>query len=134
MDKALRDMGLARKAGLLVLGEERCSEAVSEGKAKLLLLAEDASPGTVKRAGASLQGHRALMETLPWKKEELGAALGKPGCAIVCFTDLPLASRFASAMAEALPQWRSTAELLSRREDKARRRKAAPRKHERGGA
>ena len=134
MDKALRYMGLARKAGLLALGEDRCTEAVSEGRAKLLLLASDASPGAVKRAGASLRGHRAPMEALPWKKEELGVALGRPGCVMVCFTDLPLASRFASAMAEDLPQWQATAELLSRREDKIRRRKAAPRKHERGGA
>ena len=71
MDKALRYMGLARKAGLLALGEDRCTEAVSEGRAKLLLLASDASPGTVKRAGASLRGHRAPMETLPWEKDDM---------------------------------------------------------------
>ena len=50
------------------------------------------------------------------------------------FTDPGLAARFAGAMAEELPQWAETADLLSRREDKMRRRKAAPRKHERGGA
>ena len=133
MDKALRYMGLARKAGLLALGEDRCAEAVSQGRAKLVLLAADASPGAVKRAGAALRGHRAPLETLPWEKAELGAALGRPSCAVVCFTDLSLASRFASAMAEELPQWEASAELLSRREDKIRRRKAAPRKHERGG-
>ena len=48
---------------------------------------------------------------------------------MVCFTDLPLAARFAAAMADTSEAWQDTAELLSRREDKAVRRKAAPRKH-----
>ena len=133
-DKAKRYMGLARKAGLLALGEDRCMEALGEGKAKLLLLAADASPGATKKAQAGLRGHRAVLDTLPWEREELGAALGKPGCGMICFTDPGLAASFAAAMAEELPQWADTAALLSRREDKMRRRKAAPRKHERGGA
>ena len=133
MDKAQRYLGLARKAGLLVIGEEGCGAAVSGGKAKLFLLPRDASPNTVKRAGTFLRGHRAPLETLPWEKEELSALLGKQGCGMLCFTDLPLAARFAAAMADDLPQWADTAALLSRREDKAARRKAAPRKHERGG-
>ncbi len=134
MDKARRYLGLARKAGLLAIGEESCSLAVSGGKAKLFLLALDASPNAVKRANAVLRGHRAPLETLPWEKEELSALLGKGSCSMLCFTDLPLAARFASAMAEDAPQWEDTAALLSRREDKAARRKAAPRKHDRGGS
>ena len=133
MDKARRYLGLARKAGLLVTGEESCGDTVAAGKAKLLLLASDASPTAAKRARSFLAGHRAPLETLPWEKESLSALLGKRGCSMLCFTDLPLAARFASAMAEELPQWADTAALLSRREDKAARRKAAPRKHERGG-
>jgi ribosomal protein L7Ae-like RNA K-turn-binding protein len=133
MDKAQSYLGLARKAGLLSMGEDGCGDTVSAGRAKLLLLASDASPGTVKRAKAMLAGHRAPMETLPWERETLSALLGKAGCSILCFTDLPLAARFAAAMADASPQWGDTAELLARREEKAARRKAAPRKHERGG-
>ena len=133
MDKAQGYLGLARKAGLLVTGEDGCGDAVSAGKARLLLLAADASPGTVKRAKSMLNGHRAPMETLPWEKETLSALLGKAGCSILCFTDLPLAARFAAAMQDASPQWEETAALLARREEKAVRRKAAPRKHERGG-
>lgn len=133
MDKAQRYLGLARKAGLLATGADGCADAIASGKAKLLMLASDASPNTAKRARSLLNGHRALLVTLPWEKETLSAMLGKGGCAMVCFTDLALASRFAAAMAEDLPQWAGTAELLARREEKAARRKAAPRKAQIGG-
>ena len=71
--------------------------------------------------------------TLPWTKAELSAMLGKRGCSMLCFTDLPLAARFAAALAEELPGWKETAELLAQREDKLKRRKAAPRKHTESG-
>ena len=67
------------------------------------------------------------------EKETLSALLGRQSCSMLCFTDLPLASRFAAAMADEAPQWGDTAALLARREEKAARRKAAPRKAQRGG-
>ena len=44
-----------------------------------------------------------------------------------------IAARFAAALAEELPGWKETAELLAQREDKLKRRKAAPRKHTESG-
>ena len=129
MDKAAQYLCIARKAGLLVMGEDACSAAVAAGKARLMALASDASANTVKRAGSTLQGHRALLAALPWTKDELAGILGK-SCAVLCMTDLPLAARFASALAESLPEWRETASILSQREDKAARRRAAGRKHD----
>ena len=129
MDKALRYMALARKAGRLAVGETGCSTALASGKARLLLLASDASESTRKRAVKMLYGRRAPLRTLPWSRAELSELLGKNSCGMMCFTDLPLASRFASSMNEVLDSWSDTAELLSQREAKAARRKAAPRKH-----
>ena len=129
MDKAQQDMALARKAGRLAVGEEPCGAAASAGRARLLLLAADASPNAQKRAAGFLFGRRAVLQSLPWTKEELSALLGKQGCSMVCFTDLPLAAQFAAAMADADGAWQDTAELLSRRRDKVARRRAAPRKH-----
>ena len=114
-DKAVEYLCLARKAGLLHLGEERCLQAAESGKARLLLLPSDVSPAAEKRALRALEGRRAPLEHLPWTNERLCDLLGKSGCGMLCFTDLPLASRFSSAMAEELPPWRATAELLSRR-------------------
>ena len=128
MDKAQQYMALARKAGRLAVGEDNCGAVVSAGRSRLLLLASDASPNAQKRAVGFLYGRRAILQSLPWSKAELSALLGKRGCSMVCFTDLPLAARFAAAMAGEHESWQDTAALLSRREDKAARRKAAPRK------
>lgn len=128
MDRAMRYLSLGRKAGLLLTGEDNCRAAAHGGKARLLLLAADASPNAQKRAADALAGHRAPLRTLPWSKEELSSLLGRRGCSMVCFTDLGLAGHFAQAMAQADPEWQETAALLSAREEKAKRRKAEKRK------
>lgn len=128
-DDALKYLGLARKVGLLAVGEEAAGNTMAAGKGKLLVLGSDASPNAQRRAETFCFGHRAPRMTLPWKKEELSRQLGKPGCSMLCFTDLALADQFAAALAEELPEWKDTAELLAQRREKALRRKAAPRKH-----
>ena len=100
MDKAAQYLGLARKGGMLAVGEEGSGTAIAAGKGRLLMLAADASPNAQKRAAGFLYGHRAPVQTLPWTKAELSAMLGKRGCSMLCFTDLPLAARFAAALAE----------------------------------
>ena len=97
MDKAAQYLGLARKGGMLAVGEEGSGTAIAAGKGRLLMLAADASPNAQKRAAGFLYGHRAPLQTLPWTKAELSAMLGKRGCSMLCFTDLPLAARFAAA-------------------------------------
>ncbi len=111
------------------MGEESCGETAAAGKARLLLLASDASDNARRRAESFLRGRRAPLMTLPWTKDELSALLGRNGCSMLCFTDLPLAAVFAGAMAEETETWRETADLLKARQEKAARRKAAPRKH-----
>ena len=129
MDKALQYLALARKAGRLAVGEESCGAAAASGKARLMLLASDASENARKRASGFLNGRRAPLASLPWTKAELCDLLGRNGCSMVCFTDLPLAARFAAAMSGDHSGWQDTADILTRREEKAARRKAAPRKH-----
>lgn len=49
MDKILGMIGLAKKAGKAVSGETLCLAAVKEGKARLLIIACDASENTKKQ-------------------------------------------------------------------------------------
>ena len=133
MDKAAQYLGLARKGGMLAVGEEGSGAVIAAGRGRLLLLAADASPNARKRAEGFLYGHRAPLQTLPWTKAVLSALMGMRGCCMLCFTDLPLAARFSAALAEEDPGWKETADLLAQREDKLRRRKAAPRKHTESG-
>ena len=134
MDKAKSYLGFARKSGNLVLGEERCGEAATEGRLKLLLLASDASDNARRRAEGYTVGHRFPLMGAGMTKEELCSLLGSGGCAMVGFTEWGLASQFASAMAGNNSDWQETAALLAQRRDKAARRKAAPRKHKSNGA
>ncbi len=131
MDKALSYLGIARKAGMLSIGEESCGGAAAAGRVRLLLLAGDASENAQKRAEGFLLHRRAPLRRLPWSKEELSALLGRRGCSMIGFTELGLAAEFAAAMATGDADWTDTAELLAARRDKAERRKAAPRKNKR---
>ena len=49
MDKLLQMMGLARRANLLLAGEEVVADAIAAHKARLVLLAADASERTGKK-------------------------------------------------------------------------------------
>lgn len=48
-DKIYSFIGLAKKAGRLVAGEEACERALKSEKAYLLIISEDASLNTVKK-------------------------------------------------------------------------------------
>lgn len=133
MDKARSYLALARRAGQLVLGEERCGEAAAAGRLKLLLLASDASDNARRRAEGYTVGHRFPLRRTDIPKEEICELLGAGGCAMVGFTERELAAAFAGAMAVNNSDWQETAALLIQRREKAARRKAAPRKNKTKG-
>lgn len=128
MDRAQGYLALGRKAGLLLTGEDSCRDAAHSGKARLVLLAADASPNAQKRAADAVRSHSTPLRALPWKKEELSSLLGRRGCSMVCFTDPGLAAGFASAMAERDPQWQDVARSLSAGAGRPPHRKAENRK------
>ena len=109
---------------------ELCRELHPEATHVRVARVEDASPTARKQAALALQGRRAPLRELPWSGAELGALMGKNGCSMLCFTDLALAERFAAALAETYEDWQETARLLGQRSEKAKRRRAAPRKHQ----
>ena len=47
-DRALFALSLAMKAGKLVSGEFMTERSIKDGEAKLVIIADDASPGTTK--------------------------------------------------------------------------------------
>ena len=109
-----------RRAGKIDLGETATGAAVRAGRARLLLLAADASENARKRAEGYLYGH------LPYDKAQLSELLGKTGCSMAACTDFGLSSAFLAALAEAAPdEYGQLAEEMERRADKAARRKAA---------
>ena len=123
-EKALSLLGLMRRARAIEPGEMSTGAAIKAGKAKLLLLAADASDNARRRLESLAYGRRALTLPLPFTKEELAGCLGTGECAMAAVTD----PGFAAALAELLEQleperYAAAAEELRRRRDKALRRK-----------
>ena len=125
-DRALNYLGLMRRAGKIEIGETGTGAAVRAGRARLLLLAADASENARKRAEGYLYGRRALLVLLPYAKAELEAQLGKSGCSMAACTDFGLSAAFLEALAEKAPEEYGPLSLeMERRADKAARRRAA---------
>ncbi|MBE6968084.1 MAG: 50S ribosomal protein L7 [Ruminococcaceae bacterium] len=131
-NRAIRYLSIARKAGSLQLGEEDTGIAVRGGKAKLVLLAFDASDNARRRAEGFVYGRKMPLVRLPYTKEEISFATGKGGCSMLAVTDIGLASSFLSALAQQDPErYAETAQALELKREKANKRKAEAAAHRR---
>ena len=115
MDKALNYMSLARKAGLIELGEEPVGGATRALKARLVVVASDSGDHTWRRAKSFVAGTDQVSVRLPYTKDEMGQATGRTSLAIAAFTDAAMAVAFLKA----LPQPPADAvEMLQAKADK----------------
>ncbi len=98
MDKALNYLALARKAGRVELGEEPAGAAARAQKARLVIVAQDATDHTWRRAQSFVAGSEQICLRVPFSKEQLGQTVGRTALAIAAFTDPALALAFLKAM------------------------------------
>ncbi len=98
MDKWLRYIGIAAKAGHLKGGELQTEKAVQNGSAALVILAEDASDNTKKKVSA-LCGKRNTPLITGGSKENLGILAGKDLRSTLVITDRGLADAVMTAYA-----------------------------------
>ena len=130
-DRALGILGLMRRANAIQVGETNTGDAVKAGKAKLLLLAQDASDNAVHRAEGFTYGRNVTLVTLPYDKAELSSALGLPGCSMAAVTDIGFANAFMELMVQAdAEKYAEAAEEIKKRFDKAKKRKAEASTHD----
>ena len=73
--KALELLGLAQRAGAVERGVDATRRAVREGRARLVLIADDASAAQLKKITGLLE-HRPVPRHQVVGQEALGAALG----------------------------------------------------------
>ena len=128
MDKALNYMALARKAGRIELGEEPVGAAARAQKARLVVVAQDASDHTWRRAKSFVAGTQQQCIKVPFSKDLLGMAIGRTSLAIGAFTDPALALAFVKA----LPQpecYREVLESLTERTKRLQKRQAEEKAH-----
>ena len=79
-EKTLHLLGMMRRANALIPGEDKAGDTVKAGKAKLLLLSNDASENAARRAEHLSEGRRVLTVPLPFDRGELGSAIGLGSC------------------------------------------------------
>ena len=77
MDKVLNFLGMCKRAGSLVTGEDGALGAARSGEAKLVLLASDAAENTSKKAGFYAESCSVVLVRLPYDKDALGDMLGR---------------------------------------------------------
>ena len=91
MESILNLLGLARKAGRVVCGEEAVSEAAEGKKIRLLLYAGDAAANSCRRALTFAAKGSCLALQLPCGKADMGRAVGYAECAMLGVTDIGFA-------------------------------------------
>ncbi len=82
MDKVYSLLGLAKKAGQLLSGDETCERTIKSGKAELVVVANDASENT-KDKFKSMCNYRSVPYREYGLKLELGKYTGKELRAVV---------------------------------------------------
>lgn len=88
-------LGICRRAGKLAVGFDASAAAIKKGVARVVLLAEDVSKKTAKELQFLAAGTALPVLTLPFSKDQVGAALGleKPVGALAV-TDAGFAASF----------------------------------------
>ena len=100
MDRALNYLALARKAGLLELGEEPVGAAARANHARLVVVASDASDHSWRRALSYVDHTGQQCLRLPYTKVELGMAIGRQELAMGALTEPGLALKFVEALGQ----------------------------------
>ena len=130
MDRALNYVGLARKAGLIELGEEPVGAVARARKARLVVVAQDATDHTWRRAKSFVAGSEQICLKIPYTKDQLGQAVGRTELALAAFTDPALALAFCKAL-ENPERYRVEIESLNKLSARIRQRKKEADAHKR---
>ena len=104
MDRKLQLLGIAKKAGMLAVGGDDVSVAARNEKARLIISANDASEGSVRRARENAKSYGAVHIRIPYSKFEIGniTRRGSPGT--LAILNEGLAARFLKSLAEDQPE------------------------------
>ena len=116
MHKALNYISLARKAGRIELGEEPVGAVTRAQKARLVVVASDATDHTWRRSKSFVAGTNQQCIRVAFTRDELGQAIGRTSLAVAAFTDPALAQAFVQALNDSKYD-----EVLAQLQDKTRR-------------
>ena len=129
-NRALNYLALAKKGRLVELGEEPVGAVPRAVKVRLVVVANDASDHTWRRAKSFVAGTEQQCIRVPFTKEELGFVVGRTSLAIAAFTDAALALAFVKAL-PAPEKFKDVADALDLKAQKLRQRKEEAKAHQR---
>ena len=130
MDKTLNYLALARKAGLAELGEEPVGAITRALKGHLVLVAQDASDHTWRRAKSYVAGTDQQCIRLPFTKAEMGFVIGRQELAIAAITDAGMALSIAESLGQP-EQHKEVIEVLTAKKQRALQRQKEAKAHAR---
>ena len=129
MDRSLNYLALARKAGRIELGEEPVGAAARAQHARLVIVAQDASDHTWRRAKSFVAGTNQQCVKVPYTKDELGMAVGRTSLAIAAMTDPAMALAFLKALGQ--PEaYKEAMENLDKRAQRIQQRQKEEKAHQ----
>jgi len=129
-NRALNYLSLGKKGRLVELGEEPVGAVARAVKARLVIVANDASDHTWRRAKSFVAGTEQQCIRVPFTKEELGFVVGRQSLAIAAFTDAALALAFVKALPN-FEKFQDVADALDVKAQKLRQRKEEAKAHQR---
>ncbi len=131
MSSILHLVSIARKAGKLEVGEEPTAAAARARRAKLILVAKDATDNTYRRVRHFGEAGNVTWVSTPYTKAELGGAVGRSTCAMLAVMDIGLAAAMVRGLAEEDPEkFQITMERMNAKAERALRRQQEKRQHE----
>ena len=130
MDKTLNYLALARKAGIAELGEEPVGAITRALKGHLVLVAQDASDHTWRRAKSFVAGTDQQCLRLPYTKAEMGFAIGRQELAIAAITDAGMALSVVESLGQP-ERHKEVIEVLSAKKKRAQQRQKEAKSHAR---
>ena len=131
--KVLNYLSLARKGGMAELGEEPVGAVSRARKARLVVVAQDATDHTWRRAKSFVAGSEQICLKIPYTKDQLGLAVGRTELALAAFTDPALARAFLKAL-EKPERYKTEIESLEKLSTRIRQRKKEAEAHKRNKA
>ena len=132
-DGLLGLLGLCKKPGKLLLGEDEAASAALDHKARLILMAADAAPNTVSKTQRAAGEGNAPCFQVELTKAQLGGAVGRAQCAVIALTDVGFAAAAMKKLSAMDPQRygevsqrleHKAAKTVRRRREKQKRLKA----------
>ncbi len=99
MDKALGYLGLAARAGRLVVGAEDCAKALRRSKGGLVVAAADTGSSALEQTGRLCAARGVPLLDTAYTKRQLGRAVGRDGpVAVAYICDEGLSGAFKAAV------------------------------------